>query len=187
MTFKASKQGRNKAGYWKWNVRDPEEEKMMLAVDRHSFVKDFYENPLRYSKAFEMLVGILQEYGYGNSPERLGNVYSSVRGYYDILPKAAEDPEGRVPGSTHNKRGYLTWQENFEIYYSGIVAHLMETHRNLLPGEEPIPEEMAEEIRERILNEIPEEEFTKQPGLGTFAYNEDYKKELEPGDPLLMR
>ncbi|MCS1416790.1 MAG: hypothetical protein M2R46_04542 [Verrucomicrobia subdivision 3 bacterium] len=186
MTFKASKQGRNKAGYWKWNVRDPEEEKMMLAVDRHIFVKDFYENPLRYSKAFEMLHNIFDEYGYGENVERLGVTYSAVRGYYDILPKAAEDPEGRVPGFARNKRGYLTWQEHADGAYSDIVGNMTNNYR-LLPGEEPIPEEMAEEIRERILNEIPEEEFTKQPGLGIFAYNSDYRKELEPGDPLLIK
>ena len=187
MTFKPSKQGRNKSGYWKWDVWDPEEEKMMRAMDRHSFVKDFYENPLRHTKGFEMLYNILDEYGYGDNIERLGNVYSVVSDYYRESIKADQAPNNRVPGVTaHNKQGYITWRESKDGAYSSIIGNMRDARR-LLPSEELMSEEMAIEIRERLLNEIPKEEFTKQPGLGSFAYSAEYKKEIEPGDPLLMR
>ena len=186
MTFKPSKQGRDKSGYWKWNVRNPEERKMMLAMDRHSFVKDFYENPLRHTKGFEMLYNILDEYGYGDNIERLGNVYTATKHYYAGAAKAAENPDGRAPGMAHNDRGYETWKENTDGAYDAIMGNMLAENR-LLPDETQMPGDLALEIRERILNEIPKEEFTKQPGFGTFAYNAEYNKEIEPGDPLLMR
>lgn len=168
----------------KWNVRDEDEEKMMFAVARHGFIRRFYENPLRYTRGFEMLVKIMEEYGYGNSPERIGNVYSTVKDYYELSAKAAEDPEGRASGITFNERGYSTWQEKADGYYRGIIGN-MRDHNRLLPGEELMPREIAVEIRKRILTEIPEEEFTQYQGW--FAYKHDYEKDLKPGDPLLMK
>ena len=168
----------------KWNVRDEDEEKMMFAVARHGFIRRFYENPLRYTRGFEMLVKIMEEYGYGNSPERISNVYSTVKDYYELSAKAAEDPEGRASGITFNERGYSTWQEKADGYYRGIIGN-MRDHNRLLPGEELMPREIAVEIRERILTEIPEEEFTQYQGW--FAYKHDYEKDLKPGDPLLMK
>ena len=168
----------------KWNVRDKEEEKMMFAVARHGFIRRFYENPLRYTRGFEMIVKIMEEYGYGNSPERIGNVYSTVKDYYELSAKASEDPEGRASGITFNERGYSTWQEKADRYYRGIIGN-MRDHNRLLPGEELMPREIAVEIRDRILTEIPEEEFTQYQGW--FAYKHDYEKDLKPGDPLLMK
>ncbi len=168
----------------KWNVRDKEEEKMMFAVARHGFIRRFYENPLRYTRGFEMIVKIMEEYGYGNSPERIGNVYSTVKDYYELSAKASEDPEGRASGITFNERGYSTWQEKADRYYRGIIGNMRDRNR-LLPGEERMPTEIAVEIRERILTEIPEEEFTQYQGW--FAYKHDYEKDLKPGDPLLMK
>ena len=168
----------------KWNVRDEDEEKMMFAVARHGFIRRFYENPLRYTRGFEMIVKIMEEYGYGNSPERIGNVYSTVKDYYELSAKASEDPEGRASGITFNERGYSTWQEKTDRYYRGIIGNMRDRNR-LLPGEERMPTEIAEEIRERILAEIPEEEFMQYQGW--FAYKHDYEKDLKPGDPLLMK
>lgn len=168
----------------KWNVRDKDEEKMMFAVARHGFIRRFYENPLRYTRGFEMLVKIMEEYDYGNSPERISNVYSTVKDYYELSAKAAEDPEGRASGITFNERGYSTWREKADGYYRGIIGN-MRDHNRLLPGEELMPREIAVEIRERILTEIPEEEFTQYQGW--FAYKHDYEKDLKPGDPLLMK
>lgn len=168
----------------KWNVRDEDEEKMMFAVARHGFIRRFYENPLRYTRGFEMIVKIMEEYGYGNSPERISNVYSTVKDYYELSAKAAEDPEGRASGITFNERGYSTWREKADGYYRGIIGN-MRDHNRLLPGEELMPREIAAEIRDRILAEIPEEEFTQYQGW--FAYKHDYEKDLKPGDPLLMK
>ena len=168
----------------KWNVRDEDEEKMMFAVARHGFIRRFYENPLRYTRGFEMLVKIMEEYGYGNSPERISNVYNAVSGYYEKVAKAAEDPEGRASGITFNERGYSTWREKADRGYNVIIGN-MRDHNRLLPGEELMPREIAVEIRERILTEIPEEEFTQYQGW--FAYKHDYEKDLKPGDPLLMK
>lgn len=169
----------------KWNVRDEDEEKMMFAVARHGFIRRFYENPLRYTRGFEMLVKIMEEYGYGNNPERISNVYNAVSGYYEKVAKATEDPDGRVPNNmAFNDRGYSTWQEKADRGYNIIVGN-MRDHNRLLPGEELMTREIAVEIRERILTEIPEEEFTQYQGW--FAYKHDYEKDLKPGDPLLMK
>ena len=168
----------------KWNVRDKDEEKMMFAVARHGFIRRFYENPLRYTRGFEMLYNIFNEYDYGDSPERISNVYSTVKNYYELSAKAAEDPEGRASGITFNERGYSTWQEKADRYYRGIIGNMRDRNR-LLPGEERMPREIAVEIRDRILSEIPEEEFTQYQGW--FAYKHDYEKDLKPGDPLLMK
>ena len=181
MTFQASNQGTNEWGHWKWNVNNPDEERMMLALGRHTFVRAFYENPARFDRAFEKLHGILDDYGYGENVERLGNTYSVVIDYHEESAKAAEDPHGRVPGFAHNDRGYYTWEESAEHSYEAIAGN-MEDKKRLLPGEEPMPPELAEEIRERILAEISPEEFT-----GSFAYNIDYRKEVQPGDRLLMK
>ncbi len=181
MTFQESKQGKDRHGYWKWDVRDPEEERMMFELGRHSFVKNFYENPARYDRAFEKLYAILDEYGYGENVERLGNTYSVVADFHKNSAKAAEAPKGRAPGIAHNERGYFTWQEEADGMYDAIKGN-MEDEKRLLPGEEPMPAEIAKAIRERILTEIPPEDFT-----GSFAYHAEYLKEVNPGDPLLMK
>ena len=168
----------------KWNVRDEAEEKMMFAVARHGFIRRFYENPLRYTRGFEMLVKIMEEYGYGNNPERIGNVYTAIKAYYERSIKAAEDPEGRASGITFNERGYSTWQEKANRAHEAIAGNMLAKKR-LLPGEELMHMETAFEIRDRILVEIPEEEFTQYQG--SFAYKHDYEKDLKPGDPLLMK
>ena len=169
----------------KWNVRDEDEEKMMFAVARHGFIRRFYENPLRYTRGFEMVVKIMEEYGYGNNPERISNVYNAVSGYYEKVAKATEDPDGRVPNNmAFNERGYSTWREKADRGYNVIVGN-MRDHNRLLPGEELMPREIAVEIRERILTEIPEEEFTQYQGW--FAYKHDYEKDLKRGEPLLMK
>ena len=168
----------------KWNVRDEDEEKMMFAVARHGFIRRFYENPLRYTRGFEMLVKIMEEYGYGNNPERIGNVYTAIKAYYERSIKAAEDPEGRASGITFNERGYSTWQEKANRAHEAIAGNMLAKKR-LLPGEELMHMETAFEIRDRILVEIPEGEFTQYQG--SFAYKHDYEKDLKPGDPLLMK
>lgn len=66
-----------------------------------------------------------------------------------------------------------------------VIVGNMRDHNRLLPGEELMPRDIAVEIRERILTEIPEEEFTQYQGW--FAYKHDYEKDLKPGDPLLMK
>lgn len=168
----------------KWNVRDEDEEKMMFAVARHGFIRRFYENPLRYTRGFEMLVKIMEEYGYGNNPERISNVYTAIKAYYERSIKAAEDPEGRASGITFNERGYSTWQEKANRAHEAIAGNML-ARKRLLPGEELMHMETAFEIRDRILAEIPEEEFTQYQG--SFAYKHDYEKDLKPGDPLLMK
>ena len=168
----------------KWNVRDKDEEKMMFAVARHGFIRRFYENPLRYTRGFEMLVKIMEEYGYGNNPERIGNVYTAIKAYYERSIKAAEDPEGRASGITFNERGYSTWQEKANRAHEAIAGNML-ARKRLLPGEELMHMETAFEIRDRILAEIPEEEFMQYQG--SFAYKHDYEKDLKPGDPLLMK
>ncbi len=168
----------------KWNVRDEDEEKMMFAVARHGFIRRFYENPLRYTRGFEMLVNIMEEYGYGNNPERIGNVYTAIKAYYERSIKAEEDPEGRASGITFNERGYSTWQEKANRAHEAIAGNMLAGKR-LLPGEELMHMETAFEIRDRILVEIPEEEFMQYQG--SFAYKHDYEKDLKPGDPLLMK
>ena len=168
----------------KWNVRDEDEEKMMFAVARHGFIRRFYENPLRYTRGFEMIVKIMEEYGYGNNPERIGNVYTAIKAYYERSIKAAEDPEGRASGITFNECGYSTWQEKANRAHEAIAGNML-SRKRLLPGEELMHMETAFEIRDRILAEIPEEEFMQYQG--SFAYKHDYEKDLKPGDPLLMK
>ena len=168
----------------KWNVRDEDEEKMMFAVARHGFIRRFYENPLRYTRGFEMVVKIMEEYGYGNNPERIGNVYTAIKAYYERSIKAAEDPEGRASGITFNERGYSTWQEKANRAQEAIAGNMLDRKR-LLPGEKLMHMETAFDIRDRILAEIPEEEFMQYQG--SFAYKHDYEKDLKPGDPLLMK
>ncbi len=160
----------------------------MYAVARHGFIRRFYEHPLRYTRGFEMLAKIIEEYGYGDNPERISNVYNAISGYYEKVAQAAKDPDGpdgRVPNSmAFNERGYSTWQEKADKGYNIIVGN-MRDHKRLLPGEELMLRETAVEIREHILTEISKEVFTQYPGW--FAYKHDYEKDLKPGDPLLMK
>ena len=77
----------------------------------------------------------------------------------------------------------ITWGEEAESRKRIIIGTLFD---HLHPGQPWMSQQQARAIRERLLNEIPAEGFSKMPEV-PFAYVDRYERELKPGDPLLIK
>ena len=77
----------------------------------------------------------------------------------------------------------MTWQDRAQHLKDTIIGALLMDHRTRQPL---MSKEQATRIQERLLNEIPAEGFLEM-GKDGFAYNSTYERELQPGDPLLIK
>ena len=80
----------------------------------------------------------------------------------------------------------VTWGERVEDYKESILGSL---RGSPMPGEDDsrlMSMEKAMEIRDRLLNEIPEAGFLEK-GHKSLCYVQKYEDELQPGDPLLIK
>ena len=77
----------------------------------------------------------------------------------------------------------ITWGEEAERRKDSIIGSLL---RNVQPDQSWLLREQAMKIRDRLLNEIPAEGFLEM-GKEVFSYSQKYKRELKPGDPLLIK
>ena len=81
----------------------------------------------------------------------------------------------------------VTWGEAAEVSKESIFSELVLPHFFEPEWEEPwIPKEQAVALVERLVNEIPADGFLEMEG-GDLIYYGKYEKELEPGDPLLIK
>ena len=77
----------------------------------------------------------------------------------------------------------ITWGEQAEHKKDAIIGSLM---RHVQPDQPWLSREQATKIQERLLNEIPGEGFLEM-GKENLCYVHRYKRELKPGDPLLIK
>ncbi len=224
--------------------RDKAYKKMRDLVEKHGFLRYFYENRLRYTKEFEQLYDIVQEElgkEKADNPIILGRAFNALKAYHQAnaqAPEAIYQKNARValprpppPRQTsmlasltpqqleaykdlpeserramtaelrasrskeyveqlrahHSAPKYqikdITWAERAESRKQIIIGNLCSHVQTDQPW---MSQEQAREIRERLINEIPAEGFLEM-GDAVFAYVHRYERELQPGDPLLIK
>ncbi|MCS1407677.1 MAG: hypothetical protein M2R45_00837 [Verrucomicrobia subdivision 3 bacterium] len=182
--------------------------KFQPLIETHGFMKNFHNNERRFSKGFQDLYHILEEYGRHENPEAMASIFETLHHYHweashppdaVAMRKKYIDEEGKqynpltgerlfkmVPiTATRNLQGEeippLTWGQMAERSARGIVGHLMSDRT--WPIKEGMLEEEAIALRDRIIAEIDPADV---PGGDAFAYDEQYELELKPGDSLLV-
>ncbi|MCS1410241.1 MAG: hypothetical protein M2R45_03432 [Verrucomicrobia subdivision 3 bacterium] len=64
-----------------------------VVVENHGFLKDFFENDLRFTPQFEQLYRLLEEHGRGNNLVEAGNIFRNLWEYHRLMGILQEDPE----------------------------------------------------------------------------------------------
>ena len=80
----------------------------------------------------------------------------------------------------------VTWGERVEDYKESILGSLRTPPMPREDDSRLMSMEKAMEIRDRLLNEIPEAGFLEK-GHKSLCYVQKYEDELQPGDPLLIK
>ena len=146
-------------------------------IANHSYLKSFYKSQMGYTEEFEMMHRIVDEFGYGE------NTIMQLYLFYALMRYNTElhyHPDEISP------YGY-PWGERQNTNWEMIRAHIV-VYDAFLNGEPKPSRDEAEEMRVRMVNEIPGDGFfDMEERFGIVAVNSRYEEELEDGDPLLYR
>ena len=181
---------------------DPEIKEQQRILYRHKQLAGFYAQEYRYRPEFEQAYRIFEEEGAGDNPLRIANTMIPLESYKVASQHDPEElhpfqtrierqphqhsqltnPQNRRPDrKTYRRR--ITWGEELETAYGCIIGNMM-SQRNLIPGEENISREKADQIAKRLVEEIPADGFTGNTFLVGLADPKDH--ELVPGQSLLV-
>ena len=96
-----------------WNRMAAETYTNRLLLSNHGRIKGFYNNPIRFSVAFEMFYNIMNEYGYADNTAMMTMAFTPLVSYYEAMRK---NPNEMVPVSGRN----YSWKERAEDRLSSI-------------------------------------------------------------------
>ena len=157
----------------------------------HFDLKVFFESELRFSPQFEQLCRIMEEYDRTENPLALAWAFETLREYHKAI---RENPDEVIPNSrTRTADGGwkpLTWGEHAEGLKPCILSRI--DGRSQWPDKEPMPEDQADAVVERLINEIPgmadlEGRLAAQLIDHTKPDSNPLpRKTLKVGDPLLV-
>ena len=180
---------------------DPE---MQEAVMDHGFMTGFFNNPQIYSAEFEQLYNMLKEIDRAENPKITALIFTQLLDYHKINAKhdlnelwSKEElvPSGDGSGSLVEKMvpidGKTTWGEQAYSHIASIVGLLVRPKH--WPNKPLLDTDEARAFRDRLVKEIPSENFVTMPYVvylpngesGAFGYDHDVEKNLKSGDPLL--
>ena len=143
-------------------------------VENHAFLKQFHNNPMRFTEEFEQSYNIFNDMGYGDNTILQAYVFNTLKDYYKAM---SHDP------NEMSDYGH-TWEEE-QFYMRGAIMGPFNDGSSFL-NDEPVPtEEEAKMIVERLMNEIPGEGFVNMSW--TFSIPMEVIESLEEGDPLLYK
>lgn len=180
---------------------DPEED--IRTANNHFDLKKFFGNELRFSPQLEQLFRIMEEYDRTENPVALGRAFDALREYHRILlwenldeikrKSNGEPARRRVRGDlitlSDGSRAWkrtdewetFTWGEAAEDMRNNIASAIAaERH---WPHQDPMPYYQAEEVVERLINEIHGWEDVKDRLV--MGIPADARRSLKVGDPLL--
>ncbi|MCS1413455.1 MAG: hypothetical protein M2R46_01171 [Verrucomicrobia subdivision 3 bacterium] len=180
----------------------PERRWIQPVIHMHGYLAKFFENENRFSKGFEDMYHILEEYDRHDNPEVVSNIFENLADYHK---RAAHPPDEviteerdtgefdpftgrplteRVPkhfGMGDEPLKTMTWGELANSAYESIGYNLHA--RKMWPDKEYMPEAEMLALRDRIIAEIDPADIPKNPG---FTLSDDHERALEPGDSFLI-
>jgi hypothetical protein len=178
---------------------------MRRAIRDHGFMTSFFNNPQIYSAEFEQLYHLLTEVDRAENPKITALIFTQLLDYHKINAKydlnELWSKEELVPsddglGSMVEKMvpidGKTTWGEKAYEHIASIVGLLVRPKH--WPDKPLLDADEARAFRDRLVTEIPSENFVEMPyviyldnnQIGAFGYDGHIEKSLKSGDPLLM-
>jgi hypothetical protein len=165
-------------------------------VNDHGYLKAFFENEHIYSKEFEQLYGIMNEYGRAKNPVVLGGVFMNLKDYHSALQHDPDslfyyervemppvrDNSGELKKTRIPVDGKTTWGEHALSLRESIATRLYSPRIN--PGAPQLESDESWDMADRIINEIPYQGFLEIPENENFSNHDDLL--LSQGDPLLV-
>ena len=148
-------------------------------VEKHGFLAAFYNNPSRYSPAFEKIHKILTEEGLSPDPLLWGWIFTHLHDYRRSLQ---HDPN--EPWLFNNK---TTWCERRDISLDSILGRLKNNYSRAEPSKDLPDDDKGRRIIDRLISELPPDSFSIIGSMEDFTYNAIYEDMLEAGDPLLIK
>jgi hypothetical protein len=147
-------------------------------VANHSFLRGFFENEARFTPQFEALYRLLDKHDRSDNPVLVGEVFESLWMYHHALKERDAGAHDNPP-STIDQTIIEELATTFrpETYSESIVSLLMSARKS--PDKPQFSVEVAEAIRDRIIDEIADMNSIPRP---VFGYHTKYEDELKPGD-----
>ena len=147
----------------------------------HGYLKEFFQNEMRFTSQFEQLYHILEGHGRGDNPVATGKIFNCLWSYHHYSQK---DPDEPSEWYSLLKGRHETNGEKAESFFESIVYQLHAERR--WPDREFMPEDEAMAIRDRIIDEVQGMEEIPESTFAYFAYKDDL--DLKVGDsPLVIR
>ena len=180
-----------------------ESPRSMQATYNHFDLKKFFDNELRFSPQFEQLYRIMEEYDRTENPVALGYAFDALREYHRILLwENLDEIKMKSNGKPARRRvrgdlitlsdGTQAWKrtDEWETFTWGKRAESMKSSiasaiaaEMYWPHKERMHYDQAEEVVERLINEISGLEDVKADLV--MGIPADARMALKVGDPLL--
>ena len=145
----------------------------------HGYLKEFFQNEMRFTPQFEQLYHVLEEHGRGDNAVAAGQIFNSLWEYHYYSQK---DPDELSGAYSFRLGRHLTNAEEAESSFESIVYSLHAERR--WPDREFMPEDEAMAIRDRIIDEVKGMDEIPESTFTYFAYKDDL--DLEVGDSPLV-
>ena len=136
------------------------------AISQHGYMKNFYDNILRYTKEFETMYHVFVDEGVDN-PMALGTTFNLLM---EFQIEERNNPD--------------VWNKNKKRYFEQIKSAIMDS-RCYVYGDVPSLQ-AASLIRNRIINDIPADGLVNYYSTFLFGYYQEHEESLKEGDPLLI-
>lgn len=170
-----------------WHI----DQDLRAAVKRHGYMARFYDNTNRFSKEFQKMYLILEDYGRNQNPFVAGSLFYNLTSYHRTMQ---HDPEALMTQLRFDEQGNkmqvpldgeTTWGMQANRLSNSLIAYL--TWPRNWPEQGPMQEAEAIRAAQQLIADIPPAGFLAIPRNQDFAYDQSKELELKPGDPLLVR
>ncbi len=194
----------NRRNLWKKNfpwepVYDPAVQfkpgMSMSAVEHHFYLKNFFENELRFSPQFEQIYRIMEKHDRTENPIALAGIFEVLTDYHkdsrhnpqELVRKSDGTPYLRNKTIDGHREPY-TWEEKLGVDKK-VLYYLIQGGSRSWPHKEPMSDERVDSIIEELVNEVPGMAEVR----GDFTSEGDkimvlggWTQFLKEGDPLMV-
>ena len=144
-------------------------------VANHTILKAFYNSELRYTKEFETVYNIINEYGYADNTLMVVAAFDGLMQHYHAL---SHNPDDIWQDS-------MTWGDRTKQTEHFVMIALYRNKLSFLHGERRPSKKEAEEMSSRIRNEMPKGNISNKDFR--LPINLEFRHRLKEGDPLIYK
>ena len=166
----------------------------MSAVEHHFYLKNFFENELRFSPQFEQIYRIMEKHDRTENPLALAGIFEVLTDYHKDSRHNPEELVRKSDGTPYLRKKTVdgprepyTWEEKLGV--DKKVLHGLINSGYDWPHKEPMSDERVNSIIEELVNEVQGMAEVR----GDFTSEGDkimvlggWTQFLKEGDPLLV-